>query len=211
MLRCRMRYLLLSSLLFLLVACAKPIYSHLQVVSTASSACLKKFQPDITSIVYKTNVDVVGKHLSGLLLFKRMPDSTLRAVFSSQMGLTFFDFVYTTKGFKVNYCIKQLNRKAVIRELQKIIALLLLHDRDPDKAEVLTDGANLYYTFRHKKDIDYYLLDKNCEKLFKIENANTSQKKLIMDLTERKNGMPDSVYVAHQKFDFTISLKQLSK
>ena len=38
--------------------------------------------------------NVVGNHLSGLLLIKKMPDSSTRMVFSNEMGLGFFDFEF---------------------------------------------------------------------------------------------------------------------
>src|ERR1035437_4022081 len=118
-----MRYLLLTSLFFLLLACGKSPYRSLQA-STANSACLNKFKPAISSILYNTHVNVIGKHLSGLMIIKRMRDSTIRVVFSSEMGVKFFDFEYSGIGFKVVYCMEQLNKKVVINQLKKDLGFL---------------------------------------------------------------------------------------
>ncbi|MBK7307905.1 MAG: hypothetical protein IPI88_13305 [Chitinophagaceae bacterium] len=50
---------------------------------------LQKFKPAFTVALYNTTVDVMGNHFSGLLLIKKMPDSSTRMVFSNEMGLGF--------------------------------------------------------------------------------------------------------------------------
>ena len=82
--------------------------------------CLQKFKPVIERALYNTSVDVTGKHISGLLLIKTMPDSSIRIVFSNEMGFSFFDFgFFTGNGFKVYHIIPQMNKKAVIKTLRK--------------------------------------------------------------------------------------------
>ncbi|HQY12763.1 MAG TPA: hypothetical protein PK133_11145, partial [Ferruginibacter sp.] len=78
--------------------------------------------------LYSTTVDVSGNHLSGLLLVKKMPDSSTRMVFSSEMGLSFFDFEFSADGnFKVYSIIKKMNRKAVIKTLRHDFELVLMN------------------------------------------------------------------------------------
>jgi hypothetical protein len=96
MLRSRMPYLLLSSLLFLLLACS-PAYKQMQVAAGDINT-IKKFKPNFTVALYNTQVDVVGNHLSGLLIIKKMPDSSTRLVFSNEMGFKFFDFEFSING-----------------------------------------------------------------------------------------------------------------
>src|SRR5438128_8324576 len=106
-----MRYLLISCLFFL-CACASQ-YKQLQQ-STGNADCLQKFKPDFTRALYYTTVNVTGKYLSGILLIKKMPDSSTRMVFSNQSGFKFFDFEFSASGdFKVYYIIDKLNKKAV--------------------------------------------------------------------------------------------------
>ncbi len=121
----RMRYLLLSSCLFVLQACS-PMHKQMQVASGNISS-LKKFQPRFTVALYNTKVDVVGNHLSGLLLIKKMPDSSMRMVFSNEMGFKYFDFEFTPDGgFKIYSVIKQMNKKAVLTTLRKDFELIMM-------------------------------------------------------------------------------------
>ncbi len=205
-----MRYLLLSSLLLLIISCAKSPYRNLQSGS-ANSECLEKFKPNFSSVLYTTQVNVVGKHLSGLLLLKKMPDSTIRVVFTNEMGVTFFDFEYSTTGFKVKYCIKQLNRKAAIRQLRKVIGLVIMNDIHIPLAKPMCSETESYYKFQSGKEEIYYITDQNCTHLGRIENASKKRKKNVVILSDYKNGMADSIYIENQSFEFNINLKQLTR
>lgn len=83
-----MRYLLLSNCLFILMGCSSA-YKYLRA-TTGDVNSLQKFKPSFSVALYNTQVDVMGNHLSGLLLIKKMPDSSVRMVFSNEIGFKFF-------------------------------------------------------------------------------------------------------------------------
>ena len=205
-----MRYLLVISFIILTIGCSKSPYSSLQKSDT-DKLCIVKFKPQFTSILYNAKIDVVGKHLSGLLLFKTMPDSSIRVVFSNEMGVKFFDFEYRNSGFKSLYCISQLNKKIVIKQLKEDIGYLLIYDINLSSATVKQNNNQQYFEFDGKKTKTYYITDVNCLKLLRVENASKRKKKIIIDLSDYKSGMPDSVNIAHQLFQFNISLKQIDR
>ena len=66
-----MRYLLFVSILMIL-ACRSP-YRNLPVVQ-GKPGCVLRFKPVFGSELYNTQVNVAGKHLSGLLIIKTMPE-----------------------------------------------------------------------------------------------------------------------------------------
>ncbi|HET6244628.1 MAG: hypothetical protein H0V01_09000 [Bacteroidetes bacterium] len=205
-----MRNLLLISICCFLLGCFQSPYQNLQA-SSENSSCLGNLKPNFTSVLYMAHVNVVGKHLSGLLLFKKMPDNTTRVVFSNEMGVKFFDFEYAESGFKVIHCIKHLDRKAVIKQLKKDIGLVIMHNIDVSTAKILHKDNQNYFGFFSGREQTYYLTNKTCTQLIGIENASKKQKKLIINLTDYKGGMADSIYIAHQTFEFNISLKQLER
>src|SRR3954470_17408758 len=92
----RIHYLLLSSGFLFFAGCA-PSWKQMKP-ATSDVSILQKFKPNFTVALYNTKVDVVGNHLSGLLLIKKMPDSTTRMVFSNEMGYKFFDFEFDNAG-----------------------------------------------------------------------------------------------------------------
>ena len=208
MLPFRTTFLILSS--FLLAHCT-PVHKQMQAAQ-ADVNRVRQFQPAFGTALYNTTVDVTGNHLSGLLMIKRMPDSSVRIVFSSEMGLGFFDFEFRPDGdFKVHSIIKKMNRKAVIKTLRHDFELVLMNRLDYTKASVRSNKDELYFIFPQEKGFNYYVTDPEFKKLIRMERA--SNKKVIVKavVKDMRNGIPDSIGIAHQAFEFNIGLKRIER
>jgi hypothetical protein len=171
---------------------------------------LQKFKPAFTVALYNTTVDVVGNHLSGLLLIKKMPDSSTRMVFSNEMGFSFFDFEFKPDGdFKVYSIIKKLNKKSVIKTLQHDFELILMNNLDNSKAIVKTNEGLTYFIFTQSKGFNYYITNQSGKELVRMERA--SNKKTIVEALMKNylNGVPDTIGISHKTFEFNIGLKRI--
>ena len=180
--------------------------------ATADINLLQKFKPAFTVALYNTTVDVVGNHLSGLLLIKKMPDSTTRMVFSNEMGLSFFDFEFVDDGsFKVYSIIKKMNKKSVIKTLRHDFELILMNTLDYNKAIVKTIEGQLYFIFPQKKGYNYYITNADGTELVRMERA--SNKKAIVNavMMNYNNGIPDTIGISHKIFEFNIGLKRIER
>lgn len=167
-------------------------------------------KPFFGSALYRTEVDVIGKHLGGLLIIKMMPDSGTRLVFTSEMGLTFFDFGFSKDGqFTVYRIIHQMDKKAVIKTLRKDFELILWEHTDASHMRTLTDGRNRYYGFPQEKGINYYITDSACTRLLRAEKSSNRKPFVVAQWPGFKGGTPDSVVISHTQFSFTIALKRL--
>lgn len=209
MLRSQMRYLLLSSL-FIAWGCS-PAYKQMQPAG-ADITALQKFKPAFTVALYKTQVDVVGNHLSGLLLIKRMPDSSLRMVFTNEAGFKFFDFEFSKQGeFKVYSIIKKMNRKSVLKTLRKDFELVLMEKLDAGALSTHTKDGLLYYVFPQTKGYNYYITDSINSRLVRMERA--SRKKTVVEaiMKDYVNGIPDTIGISHKTFNFDIGLKRIEQ
>lgn len=205
-----MRYLLFVSCLVYLLACRSP-YKNLQR-SAGDVECLEKFRPLFSTALYNTKVNVIGRHLSGLLLLKQMPDSSIRIVFSSEMGIKFFDFEFSRKGdFKVYYILKQMNKKAVLKTLRKDFEMILMLNMAKESAYVNTDAQNKYYAFPQGKEINYYITDGGCNELVRIEKVSKRKIKVQAIMQRFINGVPDTIGITHRNFNFNIGLKRLER
>ena len=210
MLPFRIPYLILSSCLFLLLACS-PVHKQMQKASTSINS-LYPFKPAFTVALYKATVNVVGNHLSGLLLIKKMPDSSTRLVFSNEMGLTFFDFEFAAGGkFKVHSIIKKMDKRPVIKTLQHDFELVLMSCLDSTNASVRTVNGLNYFIFPQKKGYNYYITNTAGNELLRMERA--SNKKIIVEAVMRNyiKGMPDTIGISHKTFEFNIGLKRIEK
>ena len=187
-------------------------YRHMQKIQSDES-CIQKFKPDFKQVVYRTSADVVGKHLSGLLVFKFMPDSSTRVVFSNEMGFSLFDFGFGPGNeFMVYQILPQMDKKSVIKTLRKDFELILFRNMDHSKYFTLKDSSLLYHAFPQTQGINYYITDTNCRQLVKMQRA--SNKKPVMEayeIGELQGNSPDSIQIRHLNFSLTISLKKITQ
>jgi len=194
------------------ICCSCNQYNHMHNIPSDEN-CVQKFKPDFNRVIYQTTVDVIGKHISGLLLFKYMPDSSTRIVFSNEMGFGFFDFGFMHDGdFVVYQIIPQMNKKALIKTLRKDFELIMFRNMDSSKYYALADTGNLvYYAFPQSKGINYYITDAQCRQLVKMQRA--SNKKPVMEAyiePSSPDSSPDSISIRHLNFNFSITLKKIS-
>ena len=204
-----MRFSALSSLALLLCAgCGHALYPTL-TPAPAEARALQALQPKFSTTLYRTQIDVVGKHLSGLLFFKKLPDESFRVVFTNEMGLNFFDFHFADHKFEVEHCIAQLNKKAVINQLHKDIGFVLMTELDYGQGRVFAKDQERYYAFTAGKETTTYFTDAQTTAISRIESAAPRKLKVVVSLTKTVTGMPDSVFIDHKLFPFTIALKQI--
>jgi hypothetical protein len=209
-----MRKFLIRFLIFLsgcsfIFSCSQ--YRHMQRIESGGN-CIEKFKPDFHHVEYKTSVDVVGKHISGLLLIKQMPDSSTRIVFTNEMGFGFFDFGFPKdSGFVLYYIVPQMNKKPLVKTLRKDFELILFRHIDDSKPVDLRDSDRIYHGFPQEKGINYYITDSTCSQLIKMQRS--SNRKPIMEAAfynSLTGNSPDSISIQHLNFNFAISLKKIN-
>jgi hypothetical protein len=205
-----MRYLLLSSCLIILAGCSS-VYKNLRP-AVGDVSHVEKFKPDFSRALYKTDVDVVGRHLSGLLLIKTLPDSSVRMVFSNEVGFKFFDFEFKPDGgFKAYYVVKQMDKKPVIKTLKKDFELIMLREQDIKTAYLAQDDHNLYYIIKKPKGFFCYVTDKDGTQLERMEISSPRKPIVQAIMKNYKNGIPDTIGITHKNFSFTIGLKRIDR
>jgi hypothetical protein len=211
MLQFRILYLLLiSCCLFVFTGCS-PAYRQMQA-ATGDVSRLIKFKPAFTVALYNTQVDVAGNHLSGLLLIKKMPDSSIRMVFSNEIGFKFFDFEFAPDGsFKVYSVLNKMNKKSVLKTLRKDFELILMEHLNSAAVSIHTKNGLLYYVFPRAKGYNYYITDSTGDKLVRMERA--SKRKTVVEaiMQDYINGIPDTIGISHKTFNFDIGLKRIER
>lgn len=207
-----MRYLLLNSLLLAMLASCTSAYRGLQRSEGDASVCMERFRPKIEQpVLYATQVDILQHHLSGLLYFKPMEDSSMRVVFMSEMGMKFFDFEFSKDGsFTKHYMLPKMDKKAVVKTLKKDFEMILMR-QNPAAATVYTMDGQRYTAFGLPKGKIYYITDGDCQTLLRVENGSRRKPVVEAFMTHYRNGVPDSLLVQHKKVKFTISSQRVEK
>jgi hypothetical protein len=188
-----------------------PVHQQMQSAS-ADVKVLQKFKPAFTVALYNTTVDVMGNHLSGLLLIKKMPDSSTRMVFSNEIGLGFFDFEFAEDGiFKVHSIMKKLNKKTVIKTLQHDFELVLMNNLYHSKATVKTNEGLTYFIFPQSKGFNYYITNQSCNELVRLERVSNKKTIVAAVMKNYVGGIPDTIGISHKTFEFNIGLKRIER
>jgi hypothetical protein len=193
----------------LLGGCASA-YRHLQQGSGGAD-CITQFRPQFTNTLYSTQVNVLRHHLSGLLFFKQMPDSSLRVVFANEMGFKFFDFEFTKdSGFVKHYVLPKMDKKAVVKTLRNDFELVLMR-ASLSQARVLQDSGYRYVAIPTAKGNNYYITDAACTRLERIEKSSKRKPVVKVWMRHYVQGVPDTILIQHQNFKFNISLQRVQK
>ncbi|WP_225859812.1 MULTISPECIES: hypothetical protein [Chitinophaga] len=174
-------------------------------------ACVARFKPRFTQALYSTQVDVLKHHLSGLLFFKQMPDSSLRIVFTNEVGFKFFDFAFAQDGnFTKHYMMPKMDKAIIVNALRKDFELVLLNP-DYRQAQLLRDSNYQYVKMPTEKGANYYITDPHCTRLERIEKSSDRKAVVKVWMSHYQDGVPDSICIQHQNFKFNISLQRVQQ
>jgi hypothetical protein len=168
--------------------------------------------PQPASAWYNASIDVMGKHISGLLLIKQMADSSRRVVFTNEAGVKFLDFQFNgDSDFRVVSIIPQLNKKAVVNLLRKDFELIMgipFLRGEPLSREM---NGEYFHGVSFRKLNHYYITDAACSKLKRIESA-TDRKSMTTLYVFNSNGAEvDSMRLEHHTFAMNMRFRKLNK
>ena len=209
MARYRMIYSLFS-LLIVISGCS----SYYKALSPAvvDDACIDSVRPiGIATAWFDASVDVVGHHISGLLLIKTMPDQSRRIVFTNEVGVTFFDFEFDDGGtFEVKRIIRQLDRKPVIETLKKDFFLLLAFPFRGD-LQVWRMDEETYVGAVNESERWYFVTTADCSTLQGLELGSGRKRKVLITLSGADMENPVQIAIRHFTFDMSINLARIEK
>ncbi len=199
-------------LMALLLGSCRSAYNTLQPATGSNAGCIQKFKPLFIRTLYTAQVDVTNHHLSGLLLIKQMPDSSIRLVFTMEAGFKFFDFEFSRQGdFTVHYIMDKMNKKAVIKTLRKDFEMMLMQNIELQPAQDFTANSLLYHRIKRTDSYDYYITDSACTKLVRAEKTGGKKTIVMMQMENYQEGIPEIIRINHQNFTFNINLTKLDR
>lgn len=204
------RYLLLS-LCALILSCTSA-YHSLKPASVDVACADKMIPASMATSWYQASIEVANKHLSGLVLIKNMSDSSQRVVFTSEAGVTFFDFGFKRpEGFTVHSIIKKLNRKPVIRTLRQDFELLMGMPFSRNGLQSWKMQDETFFGAVQKKETAYFIVDKDCSSLRRLERGTKRKRKVSIRISRVGYPLPDTLDITHYTFPLQIRLTRLQK
>ncbi|MBW8522391.1 hypothetical protein K0U91_07885 [Chryseobacterium chendengshani] len=207
------RSLLLSflySLIFLLfTSCKTYKLADVQSVSNSKKIVENLFFSSKEDYVYKCQMDIYKNHVSGILIIKKITETTHRVVMTSDFGNKMIDFEISENDFKLNYVLADLDKKMVINFLKNDFQELL-RQKYPVAESFENDDSDIFLSKIDKKT--YYLYyTKVYHQLKKIVCTKNEKEKIDFTFASKKPTFAETINLEHKDFKITIKLFQITE
>ena len=205
-------YLRISAFLVLVLSsCSsnKTVQDYKKVPLGKASLEVPYFANPAIDYVYKANITVYGKELTGIFIAKKINDNTHRVVFTTEFGNKLFDFEISETDFKVNFILEELDRKMVVNTLVADFRLLLRSHYVI--SEQFENTENTVFMALDKNKFNYLFVSKSTNKLSKI--VHSSERKEIVNLfySSENNIFAEKIVIQHQNIKLKIELNYFNQ
>lgn len=151
--------LLLSSIL-LLSGCAISKYKRLSCDKIVmNEGDLAPVIPVSGLVKYKTSIDILKNHLTGLLIVKKTDSLTTRIVFVTELGMKMFDFEAKDGQIHAVYVFDPLNKPVLIDALKRNFNNLLLLNAYRQETGKCMKGNKQIFEIKAANDKCYYTVE----------------------------------------------------
>lgn len=154
-------------------------------------------------------MDIYNNHVSGILIIKKINETTHRVVMTSDFGNKMIDFEISENNFKLNYVLADLDKKTVINFLKNDFQELLKQnypvsegfENNDSKIYVSESGKKKYYLFFNKENT----------LLQKIVYTNKNREKIDFSFEAKKHTFAEMIDLQHKDFKINIKLFQITE
>lgn len=209
-----MRQFLLQSFLYSLIflsfaSCKTYKLANVQSVSDSKKTAENLFFSSKEDYVYKCQMDIYKNHVSGILIIKKIGETTHRVVMTSDFGNKMIDFEISGNKFKLNYVLADLNKKMVINFLKNDFQELL-REKYP-VTESFQNGDSQIYLSKIDKKTYYLYYSKAYHQLKKIIYIKNDKEKIDFTFASKKPTFAETINLEHKDFKINIKLFQITE
>ncbi|SEW45704.1 hypothetical protein SAMN05421841_3365 [Chryseobacterium wanjuense] len=209
-----MRRFLLQSFLYSLIvlslaSCKTYKLTNVQSIPNSEKTVENLYFSSHEDYVYKCQMDIYKNHVSGILIIKKINETTHRVAMTSDFGNKLIDFEISENDFKLNYVLPDLDKKIVINFLKNDFQQLL-KQKYPVSESFENGNSNIYLSKIDKKA--YYLFFNNENGLLKqIIYTKNNKEKIDFTFDAKKHIFADSLNLQHKDFKINIKLFQITE
>ncbi|MBB4808054.1 hypothetical protein HNP38_003394 [Chryseobacterium defluvii] len=159
--------------------------------------------------VYKCQMDIYKNPVSGILIIKKLNETTHRVALTSDFGNKLIDFEISDNDFKVNYVIPDLDKKIVINFLKNDFQQLL--KKQYPVSESFENAQSKIYLSKTEKNNYYLFFNKENGLLHKIIYTKNNKEKIDFTFEAKKHIFADGIDLQHKDFKINIKLFQITE
>lgn len=164
----------------------------------------KRYFDDVSKdYIYKANIAIYGKELSGILIFKKLDEKRHRLVLTTDFGNKLMDIELSEQDFLVHFIMEDLNRKIILNTLKKDFRLLLQKQYKIDRTysndnSVIAESKTGGKQYLHISKVDSLLR--------KVDYVPKRQSKLSLQFSPETPGFTRNINIQHHKIKLRIDL-----
>ncbi len=158
--------------------------------------------------VYKARVSAYGREMTGIFITKKLTDTTHRVVFTTEFGNKLLDFEVTEHTMKVNSILEEMNRRMLVRVLEKDFRLLLREQYKISKQ--MERGTETVFVSKVGKD-NLILKTNAAHGLYSIVNASSRKETIVIRFESVTNSIAEKVTLEHRDIDLAIELSYMAE
>jgi len=199
---------LYSLLFFLFVSCKTYKLTNVKSISNSETTVENLYFSSNEDYVYKCQMDIYNNHVSGILIIKKIDQTTHRVVITSDFGNKLIDFEISDNDFKLNYVLPDLDKKLVINFLKNDFQRLL--KREYQVTESFEDDNSKIYLSKIEDQSFYLFYNKDNSLLKKVIYTKNNKEKIDFTFDAKKHIFADSIDLQHKDFNINIKLFQIT-
>jgi hypothetical protein len=157
--------------------------------------------------VYKSKIDVYGKHFGGILIIKKTAKNTHRVVFTTEFGSTLFDFEFKENDFKSHFIVSALNKPIIVNTLKKDFNILLKETLLVQQE--FTSNSSIFYKTKDENRFNFYVFSKEKPYLKKIVHTSATKEKITFTFEDIIDDSAHHIAINHHTIKLSLALQKL--
>jgi hypothetical protein len=207
--RSQLQSLVYSFLVLLFVSCKSYKLTEVKPVQSSEKIVENLYFSSGEDYVYKCQMDIYKNHVSGILIIKKLNETTHRVAMTSDFGNKLIDFEISENDFKLNYVLPDLDKKIVINFLRNDFRELL--KKQYPVSESFENNDSKIYLSKADHKAYYLFFNKESGLLKEIVYTKNNKEKIDFTFEAKKHIFADSLNLQHKDFKINIKLFQITE
>lgn len=193
----------------LFVSCKTYELTGVKSISNSETTVENLYFSSNKDYVYKCQMDIYNNHVSGILIIKKINQTTHRVAMTSDFGNKLIDFELSDNDFKLNYVLPDLDKKIVINFLKNDFQELLR--KNYPVSERFENSNSIIDVSKIDKKIYYLFFDKKSDNLTQIIYTKNNREKIDFTFEAKKPTFAETISLQHKDFKINIKLFQITE
>ncbi|MDQ0067131.1 hypothetical protein [Chryseobacterium lathyri] len=207
--RLQLQSLVYSLFVLLFISCKSYKLTDVKPVQDSEKTVENLYFSSGEDYVYKCQMDIYKNHVSGILIIKKLNETTHRVAMTSDFGNKLIDFEISENDFKLNYVLPDLDKKIVINFLENDFRELLKKQYPVN--ESFENSNSKIYSSKAGNKTYYLFFNKENGLLKEIVYTKNNKEKIDFTFEAKKHIFADSLNLQHKDFKINIKLIQITE